>query len=102
MVHYTCDQCGRDIDPESELRYEVKIESCAALEPQCDDPQDDRDHLAELHRAFEKSRDNALDGRPEDLTPRELRFDLCCDCHQKFVRNPLAKDVATQLDFSQN
>ncbi|MBX7169093.1 MAG: hypothetical protein K1X74_22345 [Pirellulales bacterium] len=104
MIHYTCDHCGREIDPEIEFRYVVKIEIAAALEPLSDESlEDDRDHLQELHQVFERAHSRPLgDDSAEDLTPRELRFDLCCDCQKKFARDPLAKDAASPMNFSQN
>ena len=33
MIHFSCDRCKRMIDPEDELRYVVKLEVSAAMEP---------------------------------------------------------------------
>ena len=33
MIHYTCDRCKRTINPENELRYVVRLEVYASLDP---------------------------------------------------------------------
>ena len=51
MIHYSCDKCKRDIDPQDELRYVVKMEINAVVEP--DEADDERDHFViELHVSF--------------------------------------------------
>jgi hypothetical protein len=48
--------------------------------------------------------------REMELTEGELpvpprasfRYDLCPECHGRFVRDPLAKDVMPKLHFSEN
>ena len=32
MIHYSCDRCGRAIDPKEELRYVVRVEVEAVTE----------------------------------------------------------------------
>jgi len=44
MIRFTCDLCKREIDPEEDLRYVVKIEIYASLDPMVLE-EDDRDHL---------------------------------------------------------
>jgi hypothetical protein len=31
-----------------------------------------------------------------------VRFDLCSECRERFVKNPLGRAISQQLDFSQN
>jgi hypothetical protein len=40
----------------------------------------------------------------ESLTPafKQFRYDLCPDCHTKFLRDPLNKESAQKFDFSEN
>ena len=48
MIHYSCDCCKRALDSE-DLRYVVKMEVYAAIDPaSMDDVDDDRDHLQEI------------------------------------------------------
>ncbi len=103
MIHYGCDRCGRPIDPRDELRYVVRIEIDAVMEPIDGDvvEDDDRDHLMELHEIIERSAD-AADSMIGDEVYQRQRFDLCSACHQKFTRNPVGKESSKQLDFSNN
>ena len=40
---------------------------------------------------------------PEQLSPdyKQIRLDLCPECHKRFLRDPLNKD-AIKFDFSEN
>jgi hypothetical protein len=56
MIHYTCDRCKRVIDPEQELRYVVRMEIEAVMDPVYDqEPLDDRDHLLEIDEILERT-----------------------------------------------
>ena len=48
MIHHSCDLCKRLIDTEQDVRYVVKIEVYAALDPALDEADDDRDGLQEV------------------------------------------------------
>ena len=61
----------------------------------------DRDHLAEIQEMLE-GLDEEDDGGLGDEVYRQLRFDLCPDCRQKFLKNPLTREPAKQFDFSEN
>jgi hypothetical protein len=41
---------------------------------------------------------------PDAAAPayKKFRYDLCPECHKKFVRNPLSKEPAQKFDFSEN
>ena len=103
MIHYSCDRCGRSIDPEDELRYVVRIEIDALMDPVDGEAVDDtdRDHLMELHEIIERHGDDTDSAIGNDVYQRK-RFDLCSECHRKFAQNPLGKDQAKQLNFSNN
>lgn len=101
MIHYTCDCCKRSLDPQNEMRYVVRLEVYAALDPVEEDTSDDRDHLQEIQDILE-SLDDMDDREISDEVYHHVRFDLCSDCRQRFVKNPLGRAVAQQLDFSQN
>ena len=100
MIRYTCDLCKRDLDPEHDLRYVVKIEVSAAFDPVVADDEDDRDHLEEIQDMLERL-EYADDNLSDDVYQR-LRFDLCPECRKKFVKAPLGREPAKVLDFSQN
>jgi len=100
MIHYTCDCCKRRIDVADELRYIVRLEVYAALDPLEDEADEDRDHLQEIQEVLER-----LDDPLEEVCDEvyhQNRFDLCSDCRQRFVQNPLGQPAATHFNFSQN
>lgn len=101
MIHYTCDCCKRPLDPNNDMRYVVRMEVYAALDPVEEDGNDDRDHLQEIQDILE-SLDDLDDCQISDEVYHHVRFDLCSDCRQRFVKNPLGRAMAQQLDFSQN
>ena len=102
MIRYSCDLCKRDLDPDQDLRYVVKMEVYAAFDPAvCDEEDDDRDHLQEIQDILERLGDAESEQIGEDVY-RQLRFDLCPECRKKFVKNPLARETAKVLDFSEN
>jgi hypothetical protein len=72
----------------------------AALDPLEDEADDDRDHLQEIQNALER-----LESSEEEVSNEiyhKKRFDLCSDCRQRFVENPLGQISLSQLNFSQN
>ncbi|HEX3999001.1 MAG TPA: hypothetical protein VHX65_10655 [Pirellulales bacterium] len=111
MIHYSCDLCKRLIDPEEDLRYVVKIEVFAAVDPVDGDQsagnhEDDRDHLQEMQEILQR-----MDETNSDLTGgdavgedvyQQLRFDLCPECRKKFAKNPLGRESLKHFDFSKN
>jgi hypothetical protein len=102
MVHFTCDLCGKDLTTSGENRFVVKIEAYPGFDPteiKEDDLDDDpMEAVAQILKRAE-----ALD--PENLAAtmhKGFRFDLCRHCHEKFVKDPLAKEAVRSFDFSQN
>ena len=102
MIHYSCDRCKRLIDPEREVRHEVRIEVQMVLDPAAEGELDaDRDYLDEIDQslmALDLDEDTCL----SDLLPRKLRYDLCSECYRKFIQDPLGADVSLHVGFSQN
>jgi hypothetical protein len=101
MIHHSCDLCKRLIDTEQEVRYVVKMEVYAALDPALDDADDDRDGLAEVQDMIERIEDSSSEHVEEEVY-QQLRFDLCPECRKKFVKHPLGREPLKQFDFSQN
>ena len=101
MIHYTCDCCKRKIDPQTNTRYVVRLEVYAALDNLDDECDDDRDHLQEIQDILESIADSDDDHLDEEVY-HHVRFDLCSDCRERFVKNPLGRALSQQLDFSQN
>jgi hypothetical protein len=101
MIHYTCDCCKRQLDPD-DLRYVVKMEVCAAFDPSASNElDDDRDHLQEIQEILQRCEDTA-DAPVAGEVYEQLRFDLCCECRKKFIKNPLGRELSKQFDFSKN
>ena len=102
MIHYTCDRCKRQINTDCQTRYVVKIEVQTAQENAFGEFDDDVDHLSELHQILEGN----LTG--EDLLPEGAEntyhgsYDLCPECHENFLRNPLGRDAVHAIGFSNN
>ncbi|MBI85685.1 MAG: hypothetical protein CMJ81_21025 [Planctomycetaceae bacterium] len=102
MIHHTCDRCKRLLDPTEDLRYVVKMEAFAVMEPvKLGDVEDDRDHLLEVHEILEQLDQQGTSGISEHLF-QKLRYDLCSDCHRKFIKDPLGHKSTGQFDFSPN
>ncbi|MDZ7618433.1 MAG: hypothetical protein U1E05_15620 [Patescibacteria group bacterium] len=103
MIRYACDLCGRELDPCEDLRYVVRMEVYAAFDPVVAEEEDpnDRDHLEEIQEILERLRDSD-DPQIGDDVYQQMRFDLCPECRKRFVANPLARETAKVLDFSEN
>lgn len=101
MIRYSCDLCKRDLHPEEEIRYVVKMEISAAFDPVCTEEDGDRDHLQEIQEILERLED-AEDEQIGDEVYQQLRFDLCPECRKKFLRNPLGRETISIVGFSEN
>ncbi len=96
MLHFSCDLCGCQLD---DRRFVVKLEVFPAFDPDQLSPGDlDADHLDQVAQQIAANEDSDLD----DCETKALRFDLCPRCHQKFLRDPLGREAARRLTFSQN
>jgi hypothetical protein len=101
MQHFTCDVCGKPMTPGDDRRYVVKMDVYAAHDPaELTDADLDTDQLDEVSEML--SDETAAE--PADLAPafKQFRYDLCPDCHTKFLRDPLNKDAAQKFHFSEN
>jgi hypothetical protein len=92
--------CKRDIDPDEDLRYAVRVEIYAAFDPAATED-DDRDHLQEIQDILERLEDAESDEVGDDVY-QQLRFDLCSECRRKFLKSPLGGQHANTLNFSEN
>jgi hypothetical protein len=102
MIHYSCHLCKRPIDAEEDLRYVVKIEVYAAIDPvEVETGADDRDHLQEMQEILQRMEEAGSDAVGDDVY-QQLRYDLCPECRKKFAKNPLGREASKQFDFSKN
>lgn len=85
MIHYTCDMCGKSLNPESEERFRVLID-VEQMRPGEDDS--DLEHELPDVIPFDE-----LEPIPEDQEGlfQNLKFDLCSECVQVYLQDPLAK-----------
>lgn len=89
------------MDPD-ELRYVVKLDIGAAMDPlEANELDDDRDQLLEVQEILERL-ESAEDDHIGDDVFQQMRFDLCPKCARKFRKNPLGKELSKQFDFSKN
>ncbi|QDU93044.1 hypothetical protein [Lignipirellula cremea] len=101
MLHYSCDRCKREIETE-ERRYIVKVETHAAIDPLAPEEQeDDRDHLLEIQDILESFHDQEVEQLGENPYRRH-NYDLCAGCYKDYIRNPLGRELAAQIEFSDN
>jgi DNA-directed RNA polymerase subunit RPC12/RpoP len=103
MIHYSCDRCKRELEP-SELRYAVKLELQAVLEPAaCADEEADRDYLCELNDQIECDDLEDFDDEFDAEEPvHQHHYDLCPRCAKEVRRNPLGRETHMRFGFSQN
>ena len=102
MVHFSCDLCKCPIDAKRDLRYVVKMEVYAAMDNTAEDElDDDRDYLLEIQDILQRMEDGQCDQISDDVY-HAMRFDLCTECRQRFVKQPLGRESVPRLDFSQN
>lgn len=99
MLHFSCDLCGQQLD---ERRFVVKLEVYPAFDPEEIDEGDlDADHLQEISEILAEMEATGND-ELEDCSFKEFRFDLCPNCHRKFLKDPLGRDATRRLNFSNN
>lgn len=101
MLRVTCDRCGREV-PAGENHNVVKVEVFAASDPAALTEADlDKDHMESLNEMLRETKDG---GDPPPLEPRtrQFRYDLCDDCRQRYVRDPLGREAAPKFHFSAN
>jgi hypothetical protein len=101
MLHFTCDLCGKELHPGDDHRYVVKIEAYPARDPaELTEADLDEDHMEAVSQLLQET-ENGLDAGLDE-TRKNFRYDLCPECHQKFVRDPLGKDAVQKFHFSKN
>ena len=91
MNHQSCDLCGRELQPKTEVRYEVRIEVKAAYDPleitEEDLAQNFRTEIAKVLRQLE----GISEEEAQNEVYRQFDFDLCVACQRKYVRRPLPR-----------
>lgn len=102
MVHVTCDGCQKELFSGDD-HFVVKIEAFVAHDPLKLTEEDlDEDHMEEVSKLLRE-----LEETDEDLdlvgpARQHFRYDLCPECHKKFLRDPLGREGLQKFDFSKN
>jgi hypothetical protein len=101
MIRYQCNLCERDIEPEHDGGYLVRLEVYAAQGTHSVPIDDDRDHLDEFNEILERYDEFEEDGPflAADNYRKE-RFHLCNECGKHFLQDPLGRRVAKRLELS--
>ncbi len=101
MVHYTCDLCGKDLGAHDEPRFVVKITAQAAHDPEriCDEDLD-VEQLEAISSLLNGGESRTTNQPTPDFAG--FRFDLCTECHARFVRDPLGRELYRSAHFSKN
>jgi hypothetical protein len=80
----------------------VKIEAFAARDPREITEADlEADHLEAISEILREMEDNPTAVELAEPT-KNFRYDLCYNCHQRFVRDPLGRGQLEKLNFSEN
>ena len=101
MIHYRCDMCKCELDPRHDVSYVVRMEVYPAPCESDTQIDSDRDYLEDIHEVLERFEEFEPDGMlPEGDSYRKRRFDLCRDCCEQFLQEPLGRRAAAQFNFS--
>jgi hypothetical protein len=105
MLHITCDLCGKELRPGQD-HFVVKIEVFPHHDPAALTEADlEEDHMEAVSQLLRELDDEEA---ADALQPARshFRYDLCPDCRQRYLDNPLnkelSKEAAQKFDFSEN
>jgi hypothetical protein len=102
MLHFSCDICGKDLTPGVTTRFVVKMDVFAATEPtELTEDDTDADPVEEMARLLTEQEENDDELEPAPVC-KKMQFDLCLLCHRKFIADPLGRESAAKLHFSEN
>ena len=101
MIHYTCDRCKRQIDPDEQTRYIVQIDIQSSTDEPGSTIDDDIDQLTVLHQTLDDIHAHTLGDEGCDCG-HHGRYDLCQECYGQLLKNPLGRDAMLALGFSNN
>ena len=89
--------------PENDHRFVVKMEVFAAHDPAKITEADlDEDHMEAVSELLREMDENLADPDLAEPAYKHFRYDLCPECHKRFLRDPLGKETAQKFDFSKN
>ena len=96
MIRYVCDMCGKSIDSENDERFRVLID-VEQMQPGDDDSDLDVDLPDEI--PFDE-----LDRIPENEEGffKSFKFDLCPECAETYLQDPLSRKLPRRMRFMDN
>lgn len=95
MIHYSCDMCGKPIDADQEERFRVLID-VEEMRPGEDDSDLTDDLVDEID-------DLQLGADDEDAGLfHSYKFDLCRNCAESYMQDPLARRTPRRMRFMDN
>lgn len=100
MIHFTCDACQRVIDSKLEPRFVLRLEVYEALGESVEADYEQADHLRELEEIIDRGDSDEM--QLDEELYKQLRFDLCTECREQFMLNPLGSMKRVRLGFSNN
>ena len=90
MNHSTCDNCGRELLTQGEVRYEVSIEVMAAYDPLEVSAEDlEKDYRAEIAKLL-RQLEGLSTTEAQNQVYRVFDFDLCLTCQRRYIRSLLS------------
>ncbi len=106
MMHYSCDVCGRKID---ERRFVCRIEVFKAFDVDSvnsvvsplDKLYEDEDRLEEMAGILDNY-DETGELELERDRSKNFAFDMCADCQEQYVKDPLSFHRPRRMRISDN
>ena len=92
MIHFTCDLCGKDLSEKGAQRFVVKIAAYAGHDPEHIGEDDlDDDHMEAVAELLQRG--DGQHGEHDAGQYKDFRYDLCVECHRRFIQDPLSRDA---------
>lgn len=102
MLHCFCDLCGTELLVGEDHHYVTKIEVYVACNPlQGTEGALNAEHKHGDSGLLEQIIHMVKQGLNDTLS-KSFRFELCPECHKKFLKNPLGRKMLGSIDFSKN
>ncbi len=111
MRLFSCDVCGKTLNPDADLRFVWKIEGSPVSEAQeptvlegDDDLEDDQDSVETVDELLLERTERDDAGDTTEMLPVCVRrtYDVCGTCYGKLVLDPLGLESRKVRPFSRN
>jgi hypothetical protein len=94
--------CGKTLLADEDTRYVVKIEVYAAYDPMEIGGEDFKDDHSEEIQGLLEEMEGMESEELEDQVYKTMRFDLCQQCHEAYLKDPLLKVARLRARFEHN